>query len=86
MRNANSQSQRGFQCIKKFFLYLSIFGEVMFCRKGKLTTHIKFESSLNLSIFEQKFLGVERAMRSVSDGELCMCTCHTNHSVGCIKE
>ena len=25
-------------------------------------------------------------MRSVSDGELCMCACHTNHSVGCIKE
>ena len=25
-------------------------------------------------------------MRSVSDGQLCMCACHTNHSVGCIKE
>ena len=28
---------------------------------------------------------VERAMRSVSDEELRMCACHTNHSVGCIK-
>ena len=23
-------------------------------------------------------------MRSESDGDLCMCACHTNHSVGCI--
>ena len=27
-------------------------------------------------------LAVERAMRSVSDGELCMCACHTNHRCG----
>ena len=47
----------------------------------------KCESSLNLIIFKQKFLlDVERAMRSVSGGELCMCACHTNHSVDCIKE
>ena len=31
-------------------------------------------------------LGVERAMRSLSDGELCICACHINYSVGCIKE
>ena len=37
-------------------------------------------SSLNLSTFEQKFLlGVERIMRSVSGGELCMYAYHTNH-------
>ena len=48
---------------------------------------MKYESSLNLSVFGHKFLlGVERAMRSASDWELCMCTCHTNHKVGCIKE
>ena len=50
-------------------------------------TQINAKSFLNLSIFEQKFLlGVERAMRLVSGGELCMCACHANHSVDCIKE
>ena len=29
---------------------------MLFCKKGKLTTRIKCENSLNLSIFEQKFL------------------------------
>ena len=73
---------------ERFFLFLPSFGQVVsLCKKGKLTTCIECKSFLNLNIFEQKFLlGVERAMRSVSCGELCMCACHTNHSVGCIKE
>ena len=54
---------------------LSFFGKlVLLCKKGKLGTRIKYEKySNNLSIFEHKFLlGVERAMRSASDRELCM--------------
>ena len=35
----------GFQLIRKYFLFLSIFGEVvLFCKKGKLTTRIKCET------------------------------------------
>ena len=34
-----------FQRIRKFFLFLSIFSEVvLFCKKGKLTTPIKCEN------------------------------------------
>ena len=29
---------------------------------------------------------VKIVFTSVGDEELCMCACHTNHSVGCIKE
>ena len=43
-----------FQRIRNFFLFLSIFGEVvLFCKKGKLTTRYKIEK---FSIFEEKLL------------------------------
>ena len=99
-----------FQRNRHFFLFLSIFGEVvLFCNKGKLTTLYKMRRVLLIWVWvwlfpllfqngcfqSSRFLPqarrigdenrVERAMRLVSDGELCMCACHTNHSVGCIK-
>ena len=74
--------------MSEVFFSLSFFGKlVLLCKKGKLRTRIKYEKFSYLSIFEHKFLlGVERAMRSASDRELCMCACHPNHKVGCIKE
>ena len=54
---------------ERFFLFLSIFGEVVLCcvvlcKKGKLTIHKMRKCLLfNLSVFEQKFLlGFGRAM------------------------
>ena len=66
---------------EEFFLFLSIFGEVVLYKNGKLTNRIKCEKVSYLEYFEQKFLfGVGRVR------EVYMCACHTNHGVRCIKE
>ena len=70
-----------FQHVRGFFslpFYSRWSGVVVLCNKGKLTTRMKCEEISWVLLAKIPLRGWVR--------ELCICACHTNHSVGCIKQ